>query len=36
MYKVQKNKLSTLLNKAEIAKIQVFQDFVDWKTLSQP
>ena len=36
MYKVQKNKLSTLLNKAEIAKIPVFQDFIDWKTLSQP
>ena len=35
MYKVQKNELSTLLNKAEIAKIQVFQDFIDRKTLSQ-
>lgn len=35
MYKVQKNELSTLLSEAEIAKIQVFQGFIDWRTLSQ-
>lgn len=34
MYKIQKNELGTLLNKAEISKRQVFQDFIDWRTFT--
>ena len=35
MYKVQKNELgTTLLNKAEISKRQVFQDFIDWRAFA--